>query len=115
MCLKKTHWWPKKSKEPIKVYKVLMVYEDLMTPYMSEKVKLNHPIKAKRHWLFSLLSDKIESEGVHAYTDKSYALAGCYPRHNEHLYEAVIPPNTYYWIGMYNEIAATKMIVKRKL
>ena len=105
MCLYKKHWFPKFSREPITVYKELKLHRDdgsLLTPYVWQKVQFDEPVKAKRHWIFGLLSPCITKEGVHAFTKKVP---------HKVLYKAVIPPHTAYWLGKYHEIAASRMII----
>lgn len=118
MCLTKTHRLPKISRKPIQVYKVFehsITNDMLVTPYQLRCYKVGETIKAKHSWFRSIFKNKIEGEGVHAFTTNDFAfrIAGNYINHYVHLCK--IPPFTPYWIGMHNDIAASKMIIKEKV
>lgn len=113
MCLYKKHKWPKIAWKPIKVYKELEISASgsLRTPIMREPVELNKPIKAYKHWIHGINTKKIKAEGVHAYIGEGSACNTLYTV----MFEAVIPRFSLYWLGRKGEIAATKMIVTRKV
>lgn len=122
MCLDKSHWFPKISRKPIKVYKIFNEYNgELHTPYQGYICKCGDTIKAAKSWISGLLTMYIGGEGVHAYSMCSmHALREMdIITDNEDidaaLYVCEIPPFTPYWIGNYGDIAASKMIVKKRI
>ena len=133
MCLEKDHWFPKISWKPIKCYKLLCENEGkFYCPWYPIEVILNRPIKANRNLFSSLFTEIINGQGVHAYIDYERALS-IYNHYrgedkkinplfippvysNIKLYEAVIPPFTFYWKGkFFDDIAARELIVTKEV
>ena len=114
MCLTKTHRLPKISRKPIQVYKAFnLIGDKLITPYQKQVCNIGETIKAKHSWFKGILKNKIEGEGVHAYTVNIHTFSlQCYYRV---FYICEIPPFTPYWIGDCYDIAASKMIIKEKV
>ena len=123
MCLSKAHRFPRISWKPVKCYK--LVYEEngkLCTPFQGVEVILNKPIKPSRN-LFNFLScDVVNGEGVHAFitVDRAfimrYHMSASYPYPLIcKVYEAIIPPFTFYWEGESSDIAARELIVTKEI
>lgn len=119
MCLEKDHWFPKISWKPIKCYKLLYHYENnkLVTPWKHSVIELNIPIRANKNLFSSLFTKVINGEGVHAYSKLSTStfIQRFYNEHDMFVYEAIIPPFTFYWEGKSNDIAARKLIVTKEI
>lgn len=114
MCLIKTHRFPKISRKPIIVYKrfIELGNNQLQTPCIGLLCKCGSVIKSSDHWYKGIFKHTIGREGVHAYVIKDYFLP--YNPSNHKLYICEIPPYTPYWIGAYDEIAASKMKIIEK-
>ena len=116
MCLIKTHRFPKISRKPIQVYKVLRLEGDkLITPYQKQLCQVGKTIKAKHSWLKGIFKDKIKGEGVHAYIIDAFAFTVSGHYINHYVYPCEIPPFTPYWVGQSGDIAASKMIIKERV
>ncbi len=114
MCLIKTHRFPKISRKPIIVYKEFIEFNgQLITPCMCLHCQCGSVIKASDHWFKGIFKNIIEGEGVHAYTNDYWKLK--ISDNNKYYYICEIPPYTPYWIGAYDEIAASKMKIIKKL
>lgn len=100
MCVYTKDWFPKISRKPIKVYKILERNEifGLVTPFIQQRVEIGKPIKAKIPWhRYDIHVDPymimyiIAAEGVHAYTKFAEARANITHSGNpQHIYEAII-------------------------
>ena len=130
MCLSKAHRFPRISWKPIKCYKLVCKENGkLYTPFRNVEIMLNKPIKPSRNLFNSLLcdtiGDTIEGGGVHAYINMRLAFVTM--RYSNMLsnavhssdpckvYEAIIPPFTFYWEGESNDIAARELIVTKEI
>jgi hypothetical protein len=119
MCLDKTHVFPKISRKPITVYKIFAERgkrpKKLITPFTGYSYKIGDTIKAIKPWYYGILPCCIEEEGVHAYCSKPTELdISIESRRKRGYYICEIPPFTPYWIGNFDQIAASKMkIIKR--
>ena len=121
MCLYATHTKPKTSSESIKVYKVLKNrYGFLKTPYQEKEVTFINGIaklKAALDWNKDPYSRIIGACGVHAFIYNLDAILDCRALGGPDIYavfEAEIPPNTPYWIGVNDDIAATELIIHNR-
>jgi hypothetical protein len=101
------------------VYKVFEPFGGkLSTPFRGQLCKVGDTINAKHSWLECIFKNEIGAEGVHAYRDKESAekfiddYRHFFRKLNVHLCE--IPPFTPYWFGKFGDIAASKMIIKKK-
>lgn len=117
----------KTSDKKITVFKVLLDYGWILTtPYMRTPIGKDKVLKAKRP--FSIANyyhcmKVVEEEGVHAYSSLRAAIKdwedfnGIFENTNitPVIYEAIIPPNTPYWIGVDEDIASTELLVKEQI
>lgn len=111
MCLYKTHLFPKRSNNPIKVYKnVIIVNGKYRTPFIDLEVNIGDTIKAKKHWFWGIFKTTIKSEGVHANRIPMSISTNFVSSWAEVvIIEAEIPPHVPYWIGKDGDIAASKI------
>lgn len=115
------------SNKKITVFKVLLDYGwKLTTPYMHTLIGKDKVLKAKRP--FSIANyyhcmKVVEEEGVHAYSSLKAAIKdwedfnGIFENTNitPVIYEAIIPPNTPYWIGVEGDIASTELLIREQI
>lgn len=115
MCLYKSHSFPKVSRKPIQCYKVFIDLGDgcLTTPYEHHFCNIGDIIKAKNHWLIGIFKRELEGEVVHAFVNNAIVEDKCFMGRCICLCE--IPSFTPYWLGEYNEIAASKIKIIKKL
>lgn len=116
MCLYKTHRLPKISRKPIQCYKIFNVVKSedfkLSTDVCGYLCNTGDTIKSKYCWIRGIFKSNLEGEVVHAYKSKTNANRYCWVVQCVCLCE--IPPFTPYWYGKYDEIAASKIkIIKR--
>ena len=116
MCLIKTHRLPKISRKPIQVYKVFRLEGDkLITFYREQVYQLGETINSKHSWFKGIFKNEIYGEGVHAFVYKCDADWLAFRNGFYYVYLCEIPPFTPYWVGVWDDIAASKMIIKEKV
>lgn len=112
---------PKKSKQEIKVAKLLIPINSLkhyaITPYQCTQVEFDERglciMKAEFSSKRGFDNHKWTKEifcGIHAYRDKSLVDLSC-TKVECKFYPALIPANTSYYIGRYGDIVAEEMII----
>ena len=108
MCLVKTHWIPKISKEPITCYKLINTFwkHSACTPYLGASIPENGLLKGKYPFWKELFKKNIGGWGVHAFLDTNVK-----PHRYLKLVRCTIPKHTFYFIGDNGDICARKMIV----
>ena len=116
MCLTKTHWLPKISRKPIQVYKIFYnpIDNELITPYQRQIYEVGETIKSKNSWIKGIFKNEIEAEGVHAFIRDIVAFVTAREYFDTYVYLCEIHPFTPYWQGDCSNIAASKMIIKKK-
>ena len=113
MCLFKTHRLPKISRKPIQCYKIFNVCCGILnTPHLCVPCQIGDTIEARDCWIKGIFNEELTSEVVHAICEKHRAVF------RKDLGQCIclceIPPFTPYWYGTYDEIAASKIkIIKR--
>lgn len=122
MCLFKKHRFPKKADVSITVYKLLIHETDLdknafsiVTPFRGRYVSVGSTIKSACHSLWGIFTNRIEATGVHSFSTIEQALHE--RRHfiyssDIYVYRAVIPKGSWYYEGIYNDIASSSLIIK---
>lgn len=133
MCLTKTHPHPLTSGKEIEVYKIFLkeMFNNelfLVTPYVrclaaeGEEILAKYPVTTE-----TSLGKCILGEGVHAYQtleaaklakedfDSWFPTDGDNPYVKSVIHKAIIPPHTRYWLGKYDEIAATRILIKEEI
>lgn len=121
MCLIATHFFPKISFKPIKVYKIVLEDEngELTTPFMHSKLLK----RAKGVFFFPKIIDRrlhrlhIEKGMIHAFTTKrkaisiacDYVILNNRNNLNIKVITAYIPSFTRYYLGKYWDICAKRM------
>ena len=97
---------PKIAWKDIPVYKTLSHYNSgkIKTPYQSHPV-IFHKKKAVLRSILIPYNEEV-SKGIHAYIKNTVS----YPSHCK-LHKAIIPKGSLYYIGKYDEIVSTKLII----
>ena len=114
MCLLKSESAARTSSLPVKVYKVLL--SNNCSPFQYQKYHhgINKPRIAIQPPLFKEDDNVIEDGYLHAYTswDTAARVLHDYAQHTSHgvkITEMYIPPETEYWLGAADEIAAKEL------
>lgn len=112
MCLVKLEQIPRTSSLPIKVYKVLLSSDRSPFQYQEYHHGINEPGSIQ----FELPKGNQNIEGgyLHAYATWDSAVRALNPyaertTHGVKVTEMYIPPETEYWIGVADEIAAKRL------
>ena len=115
MCLLKKYYLPFIALKPIKCYKIFDRHDwfnQLETPIMRHFCDIGDTIKAAKHWMNkrTICKSSLEGEVVHAYKNFYEAKRQCYWRV---VCECIIPPFTAYWLGINNDIGATRIKINK--
>ena len=102
MCLEKKHKFPKLTLFPKKVYKILHRRNTnvWITPFQEVRVTPGEYIQATKSLFHGITADSIKAEGVHVYNDKLVARMHASADSRDVVFEAIIPPFTFYWADM---------------
>ena len=124
------HTGPKIAKRDIKVYKGLIPFcyvknsvsvNNFLTPFQKKLVVSQHnqiimesELDSPRYGSWNGKAVEMINKGIHAYRRKNDTLLNAYNAYNAyniHLFKAIIPKGSSYYIGMKGEIVSNKLIV----
>lgn len=117
MCLYKLHHFPKISSKPIKCYKLIQIhkkgldYNICKTGCIEHIFKLGDKIYSESHPMFGIFKKLLTNQVVHAYTLELRSINYMRRSNNDNFtykyIECEIPPFTFYYLGIGDEIGAS--------
>lgn len=123
MCLFATHRFPKFSRKPKKVYKVLISKRKgkqkyIATPCQKKEIIFNNhtaKLQASLPWYKESFRRVIGASGVHSFATLKAAQRWCHGNDffisDLTIYTGIIPHFTLYWTGNIEDIASSKLII----